>query len=113
MLPDPLEIFSRQIAAWAEDLLEHGRYPFRKISVAPRVMTPAGEIRPDLVLWINRPSCMAGGVLFLPRGDAQEHYPAYAQAAQSLGLTCFAAWDTHAIEIRSTSPNYPLRNNFV
>lgn len=110
---DTLEKFSQQIADWAEELLEHGRYPFRKVALTPLVLTPSGEVRPDLVFWINRPSCMAGGVLFFPRNATDTLLQDYAEAAQSLGLSFFTVWSTQAIEIRHATAPYELKQRLT
>jgi len=110
---DTLEKFSRQIANWAEELLEHGRYPFRKVAASPTIFTPSGEVRPDLVFWINRPSCMAGGVLFFPRNATETCLPEYAEATESLGLSFFTLWNSRDIEIRSTTHPYDLKERLT
>jgi len=106
MQPDPLERFTRQIASWTDELLTHGRYPFRKVAIAPRIVTPSGDSYPDMVLWINRASCMAGGVVFLSRDEGQASFPHYGETAETLGLQNFALWSSRAIEIRTSSPPY-------
>ncbi|PLY02611.1 MAG: hypothetical protein C0624_08020 [Desulfuromonas sp.] len=108
---DSLEQFTRQIANWVKELLEHGRYPFRKVAVSPPVVTSSGQVRPDLVLWINRPSCMAGGVLFFPKNAIETDLTVYAETAQSLGLSFFAVWNTRAIEIRQALPPFQSLEN--
>ena len=106
MAPDSLASFSQQISGWTHELLEHGRFPFRKVSIAPTVATPAGEVKPDLVLWINQPSCMAGGVIFMPLKEEKSLFAGYAAAASSLGLQYFTVWGSRSISIHFAHPPY-------
>lgn len=86
------ELFCRQLAAWAEAAIEQGRYPFRKVETFPALLTATGEKQPALVFWINRDSLMAGGVLLLPRKEAEEAIEMGRHCASALGLRHFVTW---------------------
>jgi hypothetical protein len=91
------EIFCRQVAAWAEAAIEQGRYPFRKVETFPTLLTAIGETQPPLVFWINRDSLMAGGVLLLPRKEAEEAIEMGRHCASALGLRHFVTWAAREI----------------
>jgi hypothetical protein len=91
------QLFSRQLAHWAENAISQGRFPFRKVETFPSLLTEKGEMHPPLVFWINRASCMAGGVLILPRQDAEEGVEMGRMCARALGLRHFATWAAHEI----------------
>jgi hypothetical protein len=65
------EEFVQQLASWTEDVIEHGRTPFRRVDSFPEIDTDSGPYKPHLVFWINRQSLMAGGVLLLRQGDLE------------------------------------------
>lgn len=92
-----LQLFSRQLAQWAEAAIEQGRYPFRKVELFPALLTEIGEKRPPLVFWINRDSFMAGGVLLLPRKEAEEAVELGRHCAGALGLRHFVTWAAREI----------------
>jgi hypothetical protein len=94
---DTTELFCRQLAIWAETAIEQGRYPFRKVETYPAVLTKIGEMRPPLIFWINRDSFMAGGLLLLPRQEAEEAVEMGRQCARSLGLRHFVTWAAREI----------------
>jgi hypothetical protein len=91
------ELFCRQLAAWAEAAIEQGRYPFRKVETFPVLLTATGEEQPPLVFWINRDSLMAGGVLLLPRKEAEEAVEMGRHCASALGLRHFVTWAAREI----------------
>jgi len=97
MDPKTLQIFSRQLAHWAETAIDRGRYPFRRVETAPPVISAAGEFRPPLVFWINRDSFMAGGVLLLPDKEAEEAVEMGRHCADALGLRHFVTWASQEI----------------
>lgn len=94
---DTTELFCRQLATWAETAIANGRYPFRKVEVFPALLTETGELHPPLVFWINRDSFMAGGLLLLPRKEAEEAVEMGRQCARSLGLRHFVTWAAREI----------------
>ena len=97
--PQTSQLFSRQLAHWAETALRQGRYPFRKVETAPTLLTDQGRQQPALVLWINRDSYMAGGVILCPERSAEQSVAAGAACARALGLRHFVAWAPREIVI--------------
>ncbi len=100
MLPnDHLQLFAQQLAAWAEQIIENGRTPFRRVDLFQQLHTSAGGCQPPLIFWINRQSMIAGGLLFLPDSATDTNYKSEAAAAASLGLCHFVTWETEQINI--------------
>jgi len=87
-----LQLFGRQLAHWSETAVSQGRSPFRRIETEPLLLTAGGEFRPAIVFWINRDSCMAGGVLLLPPREAEEAAEMGRHCASALGLRHFVTW---------------------
>ena len=93
--------FIAQLAQWAQQACDDGRFPFRKVEIEPQLITEQGALNhPCMVLWINRASCMAGAIIFFP--DSIENIePQATAAACSLGLNFFVCWTPLAIQIWS------------
>lgn len=94
-----LQLFSRQLSHWAEEIIESGRYPFRRVETALPLLTEQGELCLPLALWINRDSFMAGGLFLLPIRHAEEEIKAGQAFAQALGLRYFVTWAPRSIVI--------------
>ncbi len=92
-------LFVRNLTEWTRDLIEHGRYPFRRVEDWPPLLTEKGEICPPLVLWINRDSFMAGGILLLPARKPDECFDDGIACARALGLQHFSTWSPQGIDI--------------
>lgn len=97
MTQDPLNQFTRQLASWAEEYLQRSRSPMRRLDLAPAIATDLGVRRPDLVIWINRDSCMAGGILLVPPRETPEVEMQGRACALALGLRHFVVWGTREI----------------
>ena len=97
MKQDSLNQFTRQLACWAEEYLQRSRSPMRRIDIAPTIATACGPLCPDLVIWINRDSCMAGGILLVPPRQAEEVEARGRDCALALGLRHFVVWGTREI----------------
>ena len=97
MTHDSLHLFTRQLACWAEELLQRSRSPLRKIDLAPEVSTAHGDLYPDIVIWVNRDSCMAGGIILVPSREATGVETAGRHCALSLGLRHFVVWGAKEI----------------
>jgi hypothetical protein len=97
MTDDSLHQFTRQLACWAEELLLRSRTPLRKIELAPEVSTARGDLYPDIVIWVNRDSCMAGGVILIPPREATGVETSGRHCAQALGLRHFVIWGAKEI----------------
>jgi hypothetical protein len=92
--------FLQQISLWAQDYISKGRSPFRKTEISPTIITSSGVQSPDLVLWINQDSFVAGGVVLFP--DDETFDMAAAQAcSQALGIRYFATWTAQNISVWS------------
>lgn len=88
--------FLQQIDHWAQDYISKGRSPFRKTEISPTIITSNAEQSPDLVLWINQESFVAGGFILLP--DDEHFDMAAAQAcSHALGIRYFATWTAQNI----------------
>ncbi|MFA5701444.1 MAG: hypothetical protein WC913_09230 [Desulfuromonas sp.] len=92
---------AEQLRFQARGIITQGRYPFRKITTDSSLLTAAGYVTPDLVFWINRDSCIAGGcVFFCPEPEQLPVLLQQAQAcAEALALNQFATWDANQITI--------------
>ena len=99
MNQEHLQRFAEQLAHWAGQALAEGRFPFRRVDLHPPLLTEAGEESPALVLWINRESHMAGGLLLIPQGLPVEVTESGRRCAAALGLRHFAVWAPHELSI--------------
>lgn len=90
--PDTLRQFTEQLSHWAESLISRGRSPLRKVETFPSLLTAKGEQRPPLLFWINRDSCMAGGVVLFPAENDAAAMEMGHYCAQALGLRYFITW---------------------
>jgi hypothetical protein len=100
MSPDTLTR-ADQLRIEARSIITQGRYPFRKVTTDSRLLTREGCITPDLIFWINRDSCIAGGcVFFSPEDNIPAHIFKQGQAcADALALNQFATWSPTEIVI--------------
>ncbi len=87
-----LQLFCNQLSHWAEVAIEDGRSPFRRAETFFPLLTASGESIAPLVLWINRDSFMAGGLLLFPSRSAEEDIPAGLVCSEALGLRHFVTW---------------------
>jgi hypothetical protein len=97
-----LRTFRKQLYTWIESRLETGRYPFRRVEKNPEIICASGIESPDLVLWINRDSCLAGGIILLPPRHAPSCIQRGADIAAALGLTNFVLWNAHEVTLWRT-----------
>ncbi len=98
-----LEQFARQLKEWAQDIIDHGRTPFRRIDCLPAIVTAAGVLTPPLVLWINRQSMMAGGIILLPEKNLADELQLGKHCADALGLSHFVTWETEQVRLWHSS----------
>ena len=108
-----LDFFCRQLAHWAEGAIENGRLPFRRAETFSPLLTAAGEIAPPLTLWINRDSCMAGGILFFPSHCPEESVEEGRACAQALGLRHFVTWAPREIVIWEERDGKAVRHRIL
>ncbi len=90
--PETLRQWTGQLGHWAESFIRGGRSPLRKVETFPALITAEGEFRPPLLFWINRDSCMAGGVVLFPADNDAESMAAGRLCARALGLRYFVTW---------------------
>lgn len=102
-----LKLFARQLSVWAELVIDHGRTPFRRVDLFPRLNTRIGTLHPPLVFWINRQSLMAGGVILLPDNDLQLQLEQGCAVSEALGLRHFVTWEQDCVRIWDTSEAPP------
>jgi len=94
-----LKRFASQLFSWSELIIEHGRTPFRRVDLFPRLNTRIGSFQPPLVFWINRKSLMAAGVILLPDNDLPQQMAIGCATAEALGLQHFVTWESVQIRI--------------
>ena len=94
-----LQQFTQQLASWAENIIDTGRVPFRRIDTFPRIMTRQGWLRPPLVLWINRQSLMSGGIILTPENNLEKELEHGCHCAEALGLSYFVTWEANQVRI--------------
>ena len=98
-----LTLFARQLANWAEQMIDTGRTPFRRVDLYCPLQTAKGRCEPPLILWINRRSLIAGGLIFLPdKKTPNAEYVKEAAAAAALGLRHFVSWEEEQVRIFET-----------
>ncbi len=100
-----LEQFARQLKSWAQNIIDHGRTPFRRVDCLPAIVTTEGIIRPPLIFWINRQSLMAGGIILLPDNNLTDELRLGTCCADALGLSHFVTWETEQVRLWRTSNN--------
>ncbi|MDT8442217.1 MAG: hypothetical protein RQ723_11195 [Desulfuromonadales bacterium] len=99
-MPDPtLDKFSRQIADWIAQRLRSERTPFQKLETGLPLQTVHGAMTADLVLWVNRPSQIAGSLILFPHHGTPDVRLAGAAMARALGLGHFVVWEARQIRI--------------
>ena len=103
MSPDFLPRFRRRLFEWLEFRLGSGRTPFRRVEECPPVMTGAGLTTPDLVLWINRDSLLAGGMILIPHRSEAALPEEARMTAASLGLRQFVIWEARSVTLWSAA----------
>ena len=105
---DSLPQLRRQLFDWLQIRLANGRLPFRRVEETPPVLTGTALATPDLVLWINRDSLLAGAVIFI-LADGKTSVPEEASVvAASLGLRQFVTWGTDAVKLWDTAASTSL-----
>lgn len=85
--------FAAQITAWAQTFIDDGRYPFRRAEVYALPLLSVPPPPPTMVLWINRDSFMAGGILLFTDASTSPDAAVGPEIAAALGLSHFTVWD--------------------
>lgn len=99
MANDFLPKFRHQLFDWLQFRLSSGRLPFRRVEETPPVLTGKGLAAPDLVLWINRESLLAGAMILVPSKNDASILQTGCEAAGSLGLRQFVTWEARAVNL--------------
>jgi len=102
MDPQTLNSFRQQLFSWIEQRLATSHSPFRRVEQSLDLLCDSGHLSPDLVLWINRESCQAGGVILLPTSKDEQWRQQGCETAQALGLSRFILWESHGISLWDT-----------
>ena len=100
-----LEKFRQQLAIWIDYRLNNQPFPFQKLEVSPRTLTNIGRLAPDLVLWINRDSQLAGSIILLPAKVEDKSLAEGVALAEALGLNHFTTWDAREVCIWGLAKN--------
>ncbi|TNF50519.1 MAG: hypothetical protein EP304_02295 [Deltaproteobacteria bacterium] len=103
MDPSLLQQFRQQLASWIEARLESQRLPFQRLELCPRTLTDQGHLGPDLVLWINRDSQLAGSMILLPDVVNAQVLGEGLSLANALGLGHFTTWAAREVSIWNVS----------
>ena len=109
-LMDPilLQQFRQQLAAWIETRLESQRLPFQRLELCPETLTDQGPLVPDLVLWINRDSQLAGSMILLPDVVNDQFLAKGVSLSRALGLGHFTTWAAHEVSIWDIASGNPI-----
>lgn len=103
MDPSLLQQFRQQLATWIETRLESQRLPFQRLELCPKTLTDRGRLVPDLVLWINRDSQLAGSMILLPDVVDKQLLAEGVSLANALGLGHFTTWAAREVSIWNVS----------
>lgn len=109
MKPETLQHFSRQLHSWCAERLDQKPGPFRQAELQPALLGKKTALTPPIVLWVNRESCLAGGVILLPNREDQEFFSLGKDTARALGLPFFHSWGRHEISCWSSLQEQPLK----
>jgi hypothetical protein len=113
MDPILLQQFQQQLASWIETRLESQRLPFQRLEISPDTLTDQGTLVPDLVLWINRDSQLAGSMILLPDVINDQVLTKGISLSKALGLGHFTTWSAQEVSIWEVASGDPiLRNSF-
>lgn len=94
----PSSVFSEQLAELAQTSIEQSRSPVRRAEAKPQLLTAQGVLHPQLVLWINRESFMAAGVILCVENALPETLEQGKACADALGLQNFLTLADHQID---------------
>jgi hypothetical protein len=99
MDPILLQQFRQQLAAWIKTRIESQRLPFQRLELCPETLTDRGCFAPDLVLWINRDSQLAGSMILLPDSVDDRVLADGVSLSKALGLGHFTTWAAREVTI--------------
>ncbi len=107
MEPNLLQQFRQQLATWIDLQMETRRLPFQRLEICPRLLTKQGRHVPDLVLWINRDSQLAGSMIILPKTVDAPLLDKAVAMAEALGLGNFTTWAAREVTIWQITKGSP------
>jgi hypothetical protein len=107
MPADFLPQFRRQLCDWLQYRLSSGRTPFRRVEEIPRLLTGSRPATPDLVLWINRDSLLAGAMILIPHRSEPALLEDAKGMAASLGLRQFVIWEACGVTLWGVDAGTP------
>lgn len=107
MTADFLPQFRRRLFEWLQFRVADGRTPFRRVEEAPELLHVNRLGAPDLLLWINRDSLLAGAMILIPAKSTRELLLDAGDMAASLGLRQFVTWEAREVNIWATGPELP------
>jgi hypothetical protein len=108
MDPTLLQQFRQQLATWIESRLESQRLPFQRLEICPKTLTDRGRLTPDLILWINRDSQLAGSMILLPDVVNDTSLAEGVSLAKALGLGHFTTWAAREVSIWDIASGHPM-----
>lgn len=96
-----LRQFAQQLKEWSQQIIEFGRTPFRRADCCVTISTDTGPAEIPLLLWINKQSLMAGGIVLLPESDwhLDQELKRGRSCATALGLSHFVTWEPARIRL--------------
>jgi len=104
---DTLRHFSRQLHSWCSERLAQKPGPFRQAEICQGILGNTEPLSPPIVLWVNRDSFLAGGLLVLPRNKDEDIFATGRELARIYGLPCFFSWGRHELACWSTAYDPP------
>lgn len=99
MDPSLLHKFRQQLSSWIEERLAIQRLPFQRLELCPRILTDRGRLAPDMVLWINRDSQLAGSMILLPDQVDDQCLAEGIALGTALGLGHFTTWAAREVTV--------------
>lgn len=106
---ETLQHFSGQLHSWCSERLQQKPGPFRQAELYSKIISEHKLASPPIVLWINRESFIAGGILVLPQNNDEDVFAAGIELTRIFGLSHFFSWGRHELSCWTTDYNPPER----
>ncbi len=104
---ETLQHFSGQLRSWCGERLQQKPGPFRQAELYLNIISEHKLDSPPIILWINRESFIAGGILVLPQNKDEDVFAAGTELTRIFGLPCFFSWGRHELSCWATDYNPP------
>jgi hypothetical protein len=91
--------FRQQLSEWIERRIESSNYPFRRVEATDDLRELTGFDIPGLILWINRDSLLAGGLILLPEHVDESALDIGRRMAAAIGLQNFVTWGARKVSL--------------